>query len=155
MRGSGPRGIIYLTAARQRTSACINATTKKFGTYTRTLPPGTPCRWIRVGLENGQQNGGTNYYITMAEARAWSGSTNVLLAAAGPPVPVTNNLASFKPSYMLRLASTQAGATNANDDNYSTEAKTTTQTVDGYWETDLGSTYAIYSVRSIADFKAP
>ena len=120
------------------------------GLYTHTLPPGTPCRWIRVGLENGQMNGGGNYYITMAEARAFSGTTNVLDLGASAPVPVTPNLASFKPSYMLRLSATQPGATNANDDNYSTAVLTTMTTVDGYWETDLGATYALYSVRSIA-----
>ena len=121
------------------------------GTYTLTMTSGTLARWIRVGLENGQTNGGGNYYVTLAEAPAYSsGTTNVLTLASSTPVPVTNNLASFKTAYMLRLSATLAGATNANDDNYSTEAKTTTQTVDGYWETDLGATYALYGVRSIA-----
>ena len=120
------------------------------GTYTHTMTAGTPGRWIRVGLENGQMNGGGNFYVTMAEARAFSGTTNVLIASASAPVPVTNNLASFKTSFMLRLTPTLAGATNANDDNYSTEVKTTTQTVDGYWEVDLGATYALYGVRTIA-----
>ena len=120
------------------------------GTYTHTMTAGTPGRWIRVGLENGQTNGGGNYYVTLAEARAYSGATNVLVVSSSASVPVTNNLASFKTSYMVRLSSSVPGATNANDDSYSTETKTTTQTVDGYWEVDLGATYALYGVRSIA-----
>ena len=51
---------------------------------------------------------------------------------------------------MLRLDDTVPAAGNANDDNYSTETKTTMRTVDGYWEVDLGSTYALYGVRTIA-----
>lgn len=120
------------------------------GTYTHTLTPGTPVRWIRVGLENGLTNGGGNFYVTLAEARAFSGTTNVLSAAAGPVVPVTNNLASFKTSYMLRLDNSVPAATNANDNSYATETKTSPYTVDGYWEADLGATYALYGVRSIA-----
>ena len=119
-------------------------------TWTYVPPAGTQGRWMRVGLENGQINGGGNRYVTLAEARVFSGTTNLLTLASGPPVPVTNNLASFKNSYMLRLSAASAGATNANDDNYSTEVKTTMQTVDGYWEADLGATYALYGVRSIA-----
>ena len=120
------------------------------GTYTHTMTAGTPCRWIRVGLENGQMNGGGNYYVTLAEARAFSGTTNVLVLGPSVPVSVTTNLASFKTSYMLRLDNTVAAASNANDDNYSTETKTTWASVDGYWEVDLGATYALYGVRSIA-----
>ena len=51
---------------------------------------------------------------------------------------------------MLRLDETVPAASNANDDNYSTETKTTMRTVDGYWEVDLGATYALYGVRTIA-----
>ncbi len=118
------------------------------GTWSYVLPANTLGRYIRVGLENGQTNADGNYYITLAEARIYSGTTN-LLQAASTQVPVTNNLASFKPSYMVRLANSVPAASNANDDNISTETKTTTQTVDGYWEVDLGSTYAVYGVRTI------
>jgi len=41
-------------------------------------------------------------------------------------------------------------ASTANDDNYSTETKTTLRTVDGYWEVDLGATCALYGLRAIA-----
>jgi hypothetical protein len=120
------------------------------GTWTYTTPPGTVGRYIRVGLENGQRNGDGNYYVTLAEARVYSGTTNLLLAAATVSIPVTNNLASFKPSYMVRLTPSLPPATNANDDNISTSTETTTRTVDGYWEVDLGATYALYGVRTIA-----
>jgi hypothetical protein len=119
------------------------------GTWTYMPVAGTQGRWVRVGLENGQVNGGGNYYVTLAEARVFSGTTNVL-SLSSSPVPVINNLASFKPSYMLRLDETVPVAGNANDDNYSTETKTTLRTVDGYWEVDLGNTYALYGVRAIA-----
>jgi hypothetical protein len=119
------------------------------GTYIFIPPNGTAGRYIKIGLENNQTNGGGNYYVTLAEVRAYSGTTNWLAAAGSTPVAVTNNLASFKRSYMVRLTQSIPAASNANDDNYSTETKTTTQTVDGYWEVDLGATYALYGVRTI------
>ena len=119
------------------------------GTVTLNPPANTTGRWLRVGLENNQQNSGANYYVSLAEVRLFSGTTNVLAVGAAPGA-VTNNLASFKPSYMVRLTTNIPPAFNANDDNFSTETKTTTATVDGYWETDLGATYALYGVRSIA-----
>lgn len=120
------------------------------GTWTYAPPAGTTGRWLRVGLEGGQKNADGNYYVTLAEARVFSGVTNLLSLAANPPVPVTHNLASFKTSYMLRLDDSVPAASNANDDNYATETKTTMRTVDGYWEVDLGATYALYGVRAIA-----
>jgi hypothetical protein len=120
------------------------------GTWTYAPATAQQARYLRVGLENGQMNGGGNYYVTLAEARVFSGSTNVLTLGSSSPVPVTSNLASFKPSCMLRLDESVPVATNANDDNYSTETKTTQRTVDGYWEVDLGATYALYSLRAIA-----
>jgi len=120
------------------------------GTWSYSPPSGTLGRWLRVGLEAGLANGGGNYYVTLAEARAFSGATNLLRPATGPPVPVTNNLASFQPSWMLRLDNTVAPAGNANDDNFATETKTTLRTVDGYWEVDLGAARALYGVRAIA-----
>ena len=119
------------------------------GTVTLNPPANTTGRWLRVGLENNQQNAGANYYISLAEVRLFSGTTNMLTIPSAPGA-VTNNLASFKPSYMVRLTTNVPPAANANDDNFSTETKTTTATVDGYWETDLGATYALYGVRSIA-----
>ncbi|HEU0037665.1 MAG TPA: discoidin domain-containing protein, partial [Verrucomicrobiae bacterium] len=118
------------------------------GTWTNTPAPGTMGRYVRVGLENGQTNADGNYYVTLAEARVYSGTTNLLVSASAS-APITNNLASFKPSYMVRLTTSVPAATNANDDKISTETKTTTQTVDGYWEVDLGATWALYGVRTI------
>jgi hypothetical protein len=51
---------------------------------------------------------------------------------------------------MLRLDESVPAASNANDDNYVTETKTTLRTVDGYWEVDLGATHALYGLRIIA-----
>jgi hypothetical protein len=120
------------------------------GTWSYTPPAGTAGRWLRVGLEDGKTNAGGNYYVTLAEARVFSGTTNVLTSSPVQPVQVTNNLASFKPSFMLRLDDSVPPAGRANDDNFSTETKTTMRTVDGYWEVDLGATRALYSVRAIA-----
>ena len=120
------------------------------GTWTYTPTGGKVCRWLRVGLEGGQTNGGGNYYVTLAEARVFSGGANILLPSGSGSVPVTNNLASFKTSWMLRLDESVAAAGNANDDNSNTETETTQRTVDGYWEVDLGKTYALYGVRAIA-----
>lgn len=120
------------------------------GTYTFLPPANTAGRYVKVGLENGEQNGGGNYYVTLAEARVFSGTTNWLSSTTPPAVSVTNNLASFKTSYMVRLNNTVPPAANANDDSYATETKVTSTTVDAYWEVDLGATYAVYGVRSIA-----
>lgn len=120
------------------------------GTWTYTPAVATPARWLRVGLEGGQMNDGGNYFVSLAEARVFSGTTNVLVSGASLPVPVTNNLASFQPSCMLRLDDSVPLANNANDDSYATETKTTLRTVDGYWEVDLGATYALYGIRAIA-----
>lgn len=120
------------------------------GTWSYTPPSGTAGRWLRIGLEGGQQNGGGNFYVTLAEARVFSGATNLLAAAGGQVVPVTNNLASFKKSYMVRLDESVPPAARANDDQYNTETKTTVRTVDGYWEVDLGETLALYGLRAIA-----
>ncbi|MBM3882861.1 MAG: hypothetical protein FJ387_24580 [Verrucomicrobia bacterium] len=118
------------------------------GTWTYTPVPGTQARWLRVGLENGQANGANNHYVTLAEARVFSGGANVLGQTGA--VPVVSNLASFKPSHMLRLDESVPAASRANDDNYATETKTTLRTVDGYWEVDLEATYALYGLRAIA-----
>ncbi|MCL4177641.1 MAG: lamin tail domain-containing protein [Verrucomicrobia bacterium] len=119
-------------------------------TWVYTPAPGTQGRWLRVGLENGELNGGGNYYVTLAETRVFSSGTNVLVSGPFAPVPVTPNLASFQSSYMLRLDESVPAASNANDDNYVTETKTTVRTVDGYWEVDLGATHALYGLRIIA-----
>ena len=113
-------------------------------TYTFNTPANTAGRYVRVGLENGETNGRGDYAIQLAEVRIYSD-----VADTTAPAP-TNNLASFKRSYMLRLTDSLAPASNVNDDNMSTEAKTTTKTVDGYWEVDLGDTYALYGVRAVS-----
>ena len=138
-----------LDAASKSVASVILTNPGPGGTYTFVPPGATAGRYIKIGLENNQLNGGGNYYVTLAEVRAFSGATNWLTSAGSSPVTVTNNLASFQRSYMVRLAQSIPAASNANDDNYSTATKTTTQTVDGYWEVDLGATYALYGVRTI------
>ncbi len=117
-------------------------------TWTYNAPAGTVGRYVRIGLEDNHTNGGGNYYVTLAETRVYSGSTN-LVATSGGSAPVTTNLASGKTSYMVRLTSSILPAANANDDDYATDTRTTTQSVDGYWEVDLGTTLALYGVRVI------
>ncbi len=113
-------------------------------TYTFNPPADTEGRYVKVGLENGETNGRGDYVIQLAEVRIYSDVEDT------SPPPATNNLASFKRSYMLRLHDSLEPASNVNDDDMTTEAVTTTQTIDGYWEVDLGDTYALYGVRAIS-----
>ena len=113
-------------------------------TYTFNTPPNTTGRYVKVGLENGETNGRGDYVVQLAEVRIYSEVVDTT------PPPPTNNLASSKRSYMLRLTDELAPAGNVNDDDMNTEAVTTSQTVDGYWEVDLGGTYALYGVRAVS-----
>ncbi len=119
-------------------------------TWSYTPPANTRALFVRIGLENGAKNGDDNYYVSLAEVRVFSRGVNVLRTDSDAPVPVFANLASFKHSYMLRLNETVRPAGNANDDDMSTETKTTSRTVDAYWEVDLGETHALYGVRLVA-----
>lgn len=112
------------------------------------VPVDLSARSLWIGLTGTQTNGAGNYRVGLAEVRLF-GALNI---PYGPPSAsvATNNLASFKPCSMLRLDTTVPVATRANDNNFSTETKTTQRTVDGYWEVDLGATYALYGVRSVA-----
>ncbi|HVY71759.1 MAG TPA: lamin tail domain-containing protein, partial [Verrucomicrobiae bacterium] len=116
------------------------------GLWATNLPAGTSGRYLRVGLEGSKKNADGNYYVSLAEARVIAKGTNLLARA---PVAATDNLAAFKKSYMVRLTEAIPPASRANDNDVSTETKTTTLTVDGYWETDLGGTFALYGVRVI------
>lgn len=60
------------------------------------------------------------------------------------------NLAVGKESYMVRLTDNLPPASNGNDGDLFTTVQTTTRTVDGYWEVDLGQEYAVYGVRVYA-----
>ena len=104
--------------------------------------------YIRVGLENGKKNADGKLLCDPGRSPGVVRHKN-LLTPGSSTAPITNNLASFKPSYMVRLTPDILPASNANDDDYSTETKTTTATVDGYWEVDLGATFALYGVRTI------
>ncbi|WP_372796460.1 discoidin domain-containing protein, partial [Pontiella sp.] len=116
------------------------------GTFSFTPPAGTYGRYVKVCLENGDKNGKGDTAIQLAEVRVWSDGYNVL-ATTPPP---TDNLARSRKCYMLRLHDSQAPAGNVNDGSMFSEAVTTSQTVDGYWEVDLGDTYALYGVRAVS-----
>ena len=114
------------------------------GTFTYDPPVGTTGQFIRVGLENGQTNDDGNFYVTLAEVR---------LPIPAPTNTASNtwtNLALDKTSYMVRLRDSVSPASNGNDGDLGTEAETYRRTVDGYWEVDLGATYALYGVETIA-----
>jgi len=126
------------------------------GTWTVDLPAGVSARTVWIGLPGDRTNGRGTRQVSLAEVRV-SGVPDIPF---GPPPPVTgtpidrmvvsNNLASFKRSTMLRLTDGLAPASRANDDKAATETKTTERTVDGYWEVDLGRTFALHGVRTIA-----
>jgi hypothetical protein len=109
------------------------------GTWTYLPPAGVTGQVVRVGLEGGVTNQGGNYYVTLAEVRAH----------AWVPTLSGTNVAAGKDAFMVRLTDSLLPATNANDDSLSTYVETTAQTVDGYWEVDLGALVAITGVRAI------
>ena len=125
-------------------------------TWTVELPPGVFARTVWIGLPGDQLNGKGTRQVALAEIRVFG----VPDIPFGPPPPVagtpvdrlvvSNNLASFRRSTMLRLEDSLPPAARANDDKASTETKTTERTVDGYWEVDLGNTHALYGLRTIA-----
>jgi hypothetical protein len=124
-------------------------------TWVVELPPGVTARRVWIGLPGERTNGLGTRQVGLAEVRVF-GTPDIPF---GPPPPlvgtpvnklvVSNNLASFKRSTVLRLDDSVAPAARANDDNAATETKTTQRTVDGYWEVDLGETFALYGVRAI------
>lgn len=58
-----------------------------------------------------------------------------------------DNQAVDKEAFMVRLTDNLPPASNGNDGDTSTIVTTTTRTVDGYWEVDLGRDYAVYHVQ--------
>ena len=61
------------------------------------------------------------------------------------------NVALGKESYMVRLQDNLPPASYGNDGNYSTAIRSTSRTVDAYWEVDLEQAYALTSVMMMAD----
>ncbi len=53
------------------------------GTFEYAITPATEVRWFRIGLEEGKRNGGKNFFVTLAEVRAYSEGSNVLESAVG------------------------------------------------------------------------
>lgn len=104
-------------------------------TWAYNLPAGTPAvRYVRIGLENGATNGQGDRVVSIAGLSLFHGT----------------NYALNTPSYMVRLVDTLPSPALANDGNHATSTETTTQTTDGYWETDLGSERSLYAVRAVA-----
>jgi hypothetical protein len=97
-------------------------------------PAGTTGRYVRIGLEGGALNGAGDHVVQLAEVSVLS-ATNVALG---------------KDSYMVRYLDSLPPAGNANDGNYASESLTTAQSVDAYWEVDLGQLHALYGVRTVA-----
>lgn len=103
-------------------------------TWFYTLPANiTTARYVKVSLPNAAVNGNGDQVISFADIALFSGVNYALNTTA----------------YMVRLNDALAAASLANDGNYATSAETTTQSTDGWWETDLGTTQALYSVRCI------
>ena len=61
------------------------------------------------------------------------------------------NLALGKEAYMVRLQDNLPPASNGNDGNLATAVRSTSRTIDAYWEVDLGQEYAVELVRIIPD----
>jgi hypothetical protein len=93
----------------------------------------TNARTIRIALENGALNGNGDNVISFADITLIAGQEYV------------RNVT----SYMVRLLDSLPAASLANDGNYATHTETTTQSTDGWWEADLGSSRALYSVRAV------
>jgi len=104
------------------------------GTWHFEPPPGTRGRQLWVGLEDGAVNGLGDRVVSLAEV-------NLLTA---------ENYALNSEAYSIRFVDSLPPAAAANDGSYATYAETTDKTVDAYWETDLGATRALYSVRAVA-----
>lgn len=104
-------------------------------TWAYDVPTGTAnARYLRIGLENGATNGNGDRVVALAGVSVFCGT----------------NYALNTPAYMVRLLDSLPSPALANDGNYATHTETTTQTTDGYWETDLGTARALYAVRVVA-----
>jgi hypothetical protein len=97
-------------------------------------PPDTHGRELWIGLENNAVNGFGDHVVSLAEVQVFE----------------SENYALGTPSYMVRLVDHLPPASNANDGQLVTFTETTDKTVDGYWETDLGESRALTSVRVVA-----
>jgi hypothetical protein len=105
------------------------------GTWGFDIPAGTAdARFLRIGLENGDFNGYGDRVVSFAGVTLLTGT----------------NFALGTPSYMVRLVDSLPSPSLANDGNHATFTETTTQTTDGYWETDLGQVRSLYSIRAVA-----
>jgi hypothetical protein len=111
-------------------------------TWAAFLPGGIDGRIVRLELPAGQTNGAGDYRIALADLK--------ITGDAAPDLGPLVNYALGTEAYMVRLTDTLPPPSNANDGNLDTFIETTTQTVDGYWETDLGTTRSLYSVRAVA-----
>jgi hypothetical protein len=98
------------------------------------VPAGTaPVRYVRIGLENGATNGQGDRNVQLGDVSVLTGTNFALNTTA----------------YMVRLQDSLPSPALANDGNYATHTQTTDKTVDGWWETDLGSVQTLYAVRAM------
>ncbi len=67
------------------------------------------------------------------------------------------NVALGKEAYMVRLQDNLPPASYGNDDNFSTAVRSTSRTVDAYWEVDLGKIYTLdkMSIHHLEQYSLP
>lgn len=105
------------------------------GTWGFDVPANTAdVKFVRIGLENNATNGFGDRVVSLGGVNVFNGINHALNT----------------PSYMVRLTDALPSPALANDGNHATFTETTAQTVDGHWETDLGQTRVLYSVRVVA-----
>ncbi|MEP4077974.1 lamin tail domain-containing protein [Haloferula sp.] len=112
------------------------------------LPVGTTARMLRIGLSGSEVNGAGNQRVGLAEVRLF-GTPDIPYTPTPDVVDPTANLASSKRTFMLRISDADEPSSNVNDGDYGTEARTSANAFDGYWEVDLGATYALYGIRAV------
>lgn len=76
------------------------------------------------------------------------GFSRTCLAVRGG-IKIVENLATGKEAYMVRLQDNLPPASRGNDGNIDTVVTTTSRSVDGYWEVDLGQMYAVTHVQIV------
>lgn len=105
------------------------------GTWSFDFPAHTPdARFLRLGLENNALNGYGDRVVSLAGVSVFTGTNHAL----------------GTPAYMVRLNDSLPSPALANDGNHATFTETTTATVDGYWETDLGQVRHLHAIRVVA-----
>jgi len=115
------------------------------------LPPDTVARSLWIGLPGTQTNRAGNHRVGLAEVRIY-GVPNLPYGRrrwSGPTREVTNNLASFKPSYMLRLDSSVAPAATRTTTSTPRKPRPPSAPSMATGKSTSAATRALYGVRAI------